>query len=117
MPHFVPDAESITEFYGEYEQFGCKFEVVPVPEMGGYGPRMELGANSEVSPAFPLLAAKMDSPEAAAQWMARLRDHERSLFFSLLKQGQSEVSFRNKPRPALGRSGLWQHTESVRATP
>ena len=92
MPHFVPDAESITEFYGAYEQRGCKFEVVPAPEMGGYGLRMRLGKGSDVLPIFPLPQSEMDSVEAAERWMAHLRDHELSLFFSLLSK--------NDERPA-----------------
>ena len=92
MPHFVPNAESITEFYGAYEQRGCKFEVVPAPEMGGYGLRMRLGKGSDVLPIFPLPQSEMDSVEAAERWLAHLRDHELSLFFSLLAK--------NDERPA-----------------
>ena len=84
MPHFIPDAESITEYCGAEEQRGCKFEVVLSPQMGGYGLRMELGANSEVLPVLPLPASEMDSPEATARWMAHLRDKHLSQF--LLKQ-------------------------------
>lgn len=93
MPHFIPDAESITEYCGAYEQHGCKFEVVLSPQMGGYGLRMELSANSEVLPVFPLPASEMDSPEAAARWMAHLRDKHLSQFSFLLaridKQSQT----------------------------
>ena len=88
MPHFIPDAESITEFCGAYEQRGCKFVVVLSPQMGGYGLRMQLGANREVLPVFPLPASEMDSPEAAARWTAHLRDTPLSRFsFLLLKDG------------------------------
>ena len=82
---FLPDAESITEFCGAYEQRGCKFEVVPAPEMGSYGLRMRLGQGSDVLPIFPLPQSEMDSVEAAERWLAHLRDHELSLFFSLRK--------------------------------
>ena len=87
MAHYIPDAASITEFYGAYEQLGCKFEVVPAPEMGGYGLRMRLGGGGNVWPIFPLPQAEMDSVEAAERWLAHLRDHELSLFFALRKAG------------------------------
>ena len=88
MKQYLPDAASITEFCGAYEQCGCKFEVVLSPQMGGYGLRMQLGANSEVLPVFPLPASEMDSPKAAARWMAHLRDTHLSQFsFLLLKDG------------------------------
>ena len=85
MQQFLPDAESITEFCGAYEACGCKFEVVLSPHLGGYGLRMQLGADSNVSPVFSLPAAEMDSPEAAARWMAHLRDEQLSQFSFLLK--------------------------------
>ena len=88
MPHFIPDAESITEFCGAFEQRGYKFVVVLSPQMGGYGLRMQLGANREVLPVFPLPASEMASPEAAARWTAHLRDTPLSRFlFLLLKDG------------------------------
>ena len=87
MPHFIPDAESITEFYGAYEQRECSFEVVRAPELGGYGLRMRLGNGGDVLPIFPLPQWEMDSVGAAEQWLAHLRDHELSLFFSLRKAG------------------------------
>ena len=58
MPHFIPDAESITEFYGAHEQRGCTFEVVPAPEMGGYRLR-RLREGSHVLPIFPLPQSEM----------------------------------------------------------
>ena len=92
MPHFVPDAESITEFYGAYEQRGCQFEVVPAPEMGGYGLRMRLGKGSNVLPIFPLPASEIGSVEAATRWLAQLRTHELSLFFSLLSRNNEQAA-------------------------
>ena len=92
MPHFVPDAESITEFYGAYEQRGCKFEVVPAPEMGGYGLRMRLGAGSDVLPIFPLPQSEMYNVEAAERWLVHLRDHHLSLFFSLLARNDEQAA-------------------------
>ena len=88
MGQFIPDVESITEFCGVYEQRGSTFAVVLSPQMGGYGLRMQLGANREVLPVFPLPASEMASPEAAARWTAHLRDTPLSRFlFLLLKDG------------------------------
>ena len=92
MPHFVPDAESITEFYGAYEQRGCKFEVVPAPNMGGYGLRVRLGAGSDVLPIFPRPQSEMYSVEAAERWLAHLRDNHLSLFFSLLSKNDEQAA-------------------------
>jgi hypothetical protein len=92
MPHYVPDAESITEFYGAYEQRGCKFEVVPAPEMGGYGLRMRFGEGSDVLPIFPLPQSEMGSVEAAERWLVHLRDHHLSLFFSLLSKNDERTA-------------------------
>ncbi|MBJ6107718.1 hypothetical protein JAO73_01760 [Hymenobacter sp. BT523] len=86
MQQFLPDAESITEFCGPYEARGFKFEVVLSPHLGGYGLRMQFGEGSSVSPIFPLPASEMDSPEAAARWMAHLRDEQLSQFSYLLRQ-------------------------------
>ena len=87
MPYFIPDAESITEFYDAYERCGCKFEVVPVPEMGGDGLRTRLGEGSDVLPILLLPQLEMDSVEAIERWLAHLRDHEFSLFFFFAETG------------------------------
>ena len=55
--------------------------------MGGYGLRIQLGANSDVLPVFPLQVSKMGSPKAAARWMEYLRDNKLSQFSFLLKEG------------------------------
>ena len=54
--------------------------------MGGYGLRMRFGEGSDVLPIFPLPQSEMYSEEAAKRWLAHLRDHELSLFFSLLSK-------------------------------
>ena len=92
MGQFIPDAESITEFRGVYEQRGCTFAVVLSPQMGGYGLRMQLGANREVLPVFPLPASEMVSPEAAARWMAHLRDTPLSRFSFLLSRNDEQAA-------------------------
>ena len=86
MRQFLPDAETITEFCGAYEARGCTFKVVLSPHLGGCGLRMRLGAGSEVLPVFALPASEMDSAEAAARWMAHLRDEELSQFSFLLRK-------------------------------
>ena len=85
MPHFIPDAESITKFCGAYEQRGCKFEVVPSSHPDGYGLRMQFGEGSSVAPIFPLPASKMYSVEAAERWMTHLRDEQLSQFDYMLR--------------------------------
>lgn len=90
MTQFLPDAESITEYCGAYERRGCWFEVVPAPELGGYGLRLHQGEASTVIPIFPLPAAKMGNLEAAQQWMEHLRDNQVSQFFSVRKKWQPE---------------------------
>ena len=87
MPLFLPDAESITEYCGAYEARGCTFEVVRLPELGGFGLQMRYGVNSNVLPIFPLPASEMESPEAAARWMAHLRDEHLSKLPFLPKEG------------------------------
>ena len=87
MPYFIPDAESITEFYGAYERRGCKFDVVSASEMGGYGLQMRFGKGSDVLPIFPLPQSEMDSVEAAERWLDHLRDHELSSFFFFAETG------------------------------
>ncbi|OGX90481.1 hypothetical protein [Hymenobacter coccineus] len=87
MPHFLPDAKSITEFCGAYEQRGCTFKVVRASYLGGYGLQIHLGENSSIIPMLPLPAGEMGSPEAAQRWMEYLRDEHLSKFAFLL-QGQ-----------------------------
>lgn len=84
MRQFVPDAESITEFFGDYEAQGYRLELVKAPQLGGYALRMPLGPGSDVVPLFPLPAAGMQTEEAAQRWMERLRNDELSLFAYLL---------------------------------
>ncbi|GAB2874262.1 hypothetical protein [Hymenobacter ruber] len=86
MPHFLPDAESITDYCGAYEARGCRFDVVRATSMGGFGLRMKFGPGSNVSPIFPLPAEEMQTPEAAEQWMAYLRDTHLSQFSYLLQE-------------------------------
>jgi hypothetical protein len=85
MPHFLPDAESITDYCGAYEARGYQFKVVELAPMGGYGLKMDFGPNSNVSPIFPLPADEMQTPEAAHQWMEHLRDKHLSQFDYLLQ--------------------------------
>lgn len=85
MPHYLPDAESITEYYGAYEARGCRFEVVSFSHLGGYGLRMHISPNSNAAPIFPLPADEMQSREAAQQWMEHLRDNHLSQFDFLLQ--------------------------------
>lgn len=85
MPHYLPDAESITEYCGAYEARGCRFDIVSAAQMGGFGLRMHIGTNSTAAPIFPLPAAEMQTPEAAEQWMAYLRDNRLSQFAFLLQ--------------------------------
>ena len=92
MPLFLPDAETITEFCGAYEACGCTFEVVNLPVLGGYGLQMQYGANSNVLPIFPLPAAEMGSPEAAARWMAHLRDEHLSKMPFLRSKNGGQVA-------------------------
>lgn len=91
MKQFLPDAESITDYCGAYEACGCKFEVVHSPGLGGYGLQMHYGANSSVLPIFPLPASEMDSPEAAARWMAHLRDEQLSRFSFLVTKNNRQA--------------------------
>ncbi|MGI4886161.1 MAG: hypothetical protein ACRYFR_14490 [Janthinobacterium lividum] len=85
MPHFLPDAESITDYCGAYEACGCQFKVVRVGSVGGYGLRMDFGPGSTVLPIFPLPADEMQTPEAAQQWMEHLRDKHLSQFNYMLR--------------------------------
>lgn len=85
MPHFLPDAASITDYCGAYEARGCQFEIVQLDLLGGYGLRMNFGPGSTVSPIFPLPADKMQTPEAAQHWMAHLRDTHLSQFDFMLR--------------------------------
>ena len=86
MQQFLPDAESITELWGPDEACGFKVEMVHSPCLGGYGLRMQLGTDSTVLPVFPLSASEMDSPKAAARWMAQLRDNHLNQLVFLLKE-------------------------------
>lgn len=86
MPHFLPDAESITDYCGAYEARGCQFKIVQLDGMGGYGLCMSFGPGSTVSPIFPLPADEMQTAEAAKNWMAYLRDEHLSQFSYLLKE-------------------------------
>ena len=83
MSLFLPNAELITQYCGAYEARGCTFEVVHLPELGGYGLQLRYGVNSNVLPIFPLPASEMDSPKAAARWMEHLRDEHLSRFDSM----------------------------------
>ena len=74
MSILLPDAELITAYCGAYEARGCTFKVVYLPELGGHFLEMHYGVNSSVAPLFPLPASELGSPEAAARWMAHLRD-------------------------------------------
>ncbi|QJX47835.1 hypothetical protein HMJ29_13130 [Hymenobacter taeanensis] len=84
MPHFVPDAESITEFFGEFEARGYCIELIPAPRLGGYALRMPLGPGNDVIPLFPLPAAEMQTAEDAQRWMEKLRDNQLSQYAFLL---------------------------------
>ena len=84
MRQFLPDAESITEFFGEYEARGYKVELIRAPEMGGYVLRMPLGPGSNAIPVFPLPAVEMQTAEAAQRWMEYLRDNQLKQFTFLL---------------------------------
>ncbi|GAB3843169.1 hypothetical protein [Hymenobacter jeollabukensis] len=84
MRQFVPDAESITEFFGEFEARGYRVELISAPRLGGYALRMPLGPGNEVVPLFPLPAAKMQTPEDAQRWMEKLRDTQLSQYAFLL---------------------------------
>lgn len=86
MRQLIPDAESITEFFGEYEARGYRVELISAPHLGGYALRMPLGPNDEVTPVFPLPASKMQTPEDAQRWMEHLRDHQISQFAFLLQR-------------------------------
>jgi hypothetical protein len=86
MRQFVPDAESITEFFGEYEARGYRLELVKATRLGGFALRMPLGPGHEVVPLFPLPAAEMQTEEAAQRWMEKLRDNQLNLFAHLLEQ-------------------------------
>lgn len=85
MPHFLPDAESITDYCGAYEARGCQFKIVQLDAVGRYGLRMDFGPGSNVSPIFPLPADEMRTLEAAQQWMEHLRDYQLQQFSFLLK--------------------------------
>lgn len=85
MKHFLPDAESITEYFGEFEARGIRFEVVQVPRMG-YVLRMVFGPGSDATPLFPLPVAEMQTAEAAARWMQHLRDNELKQFEYMLRK-------------------------------
>lgn len=84
MRQLIPDAESITEFFGEYEARGYRVELISAPHLGGYALRMPLGPNDEVTPVFPLPASKMQTPEDAQRWMEHLRDNQINQFKFLL---------------------------------
>lgn len=84
MRQFVPDAASITEFFGEYEARGYRVELARAPELGGYALRMPLGPGSNAVPVFPLPAAEMQTAEAAQRWMENLRDNQLTQFAFLL---------------------------------
>ena len=85
MPHFLPDAESITDYCGAYEARGCQFKIVQLDPMGGDGLRMNFGPGSTVSPIFPLPADEMQTAEAAKSWMEHLRDKHLSQFDFMLR--------------------------------
>ena len=89
MRQFVPDAESITEFFGEYEARGYRLELVKATQLGGFALRMPLGPGNDVVPLFPLPAAEMQTEEAAQRWMGKLRDNQLSLFAYLLERKAS----------------------------
>ncbi len=95
MSQFVPDAESISAFFGEFEAAGYRVELVKAPRMGGYALRMPLGPGNEVLPVFALPASQMQTEEAAQRWMERLRDEQLSQFRFLLR------------RPGMGGGG-WE---------
>lgn len=86
MRQFVPDAESITAFFGEYEARGYRVELVPAPDLGGYALQLVLGQNSSAIPVFPLPAAEMQTAEDAQRWMEYLREHQLKPFAFLLKR-------------------------------
>ena len=85
MPHFLPDAESITDYCGAYEARGCQFKVVEIAPNCGYGLKMDFGPNSNVSPIFPLPEDEMQTVEAAKHWMEHLRDEHLSQFDFMLR--------------------------------
>ena len=89
MRQYVPDAESITEFFGEYEARGYRLELVKAPRLGGYALRMLLGLGNDVLPLFPLPAAEMQTEEAAQRWMEKLQDNQLNLFAYLLERKAS----------------------------
>jgi len=88
----LPDAESITEYFGEFEARGLRFEVVPAPQMGGYALRMQFGPGSNAAPVFPLPAVEMQTADAAAEWMQYLREKYVSQFDYLLQKPLAEES-------------------------
>ena len=72
MRQFVPDAESITEFFGEYGARGYRVELVKAPRLGGYALRIPMRKGHGVVPLFPLPAEEMQTKGAAQRWMEQL---------------------------------------------
>lgn len=64
----------MVEIFGEYLARGIQFELKPEPYFEGYALKVRMGAGSDVNPLLPLPADKMQTPEAAQEWLEHVRD-------------------------------------------
>ncbi|MCR5886673.1 hypothetical protein LRS06_02560 [Hymenobacter sp. J193] len=74
MEYFLPDQESLQEIFGAYIARGLRFEVQPDAYFGYYALKVLFGEGSNASPVLHLPPEKMQTPEAAQQWLEHLRD-------------------------------------------
>ncbi|UYZ64892.1 hypothetical protein [Hymenobacter weizhouensis] len=76
MKYFLPDEESLREIFGAYMDKGLRFEMKPDSYFGCYALKVRFAEGSNASPVLPLYPDKMQTPEAAQQWLEHLRDEQ-----------------------------------------
>ncbi|RSK49393.1 hypothetical protein [Hymenobacter rigui] len=79
MPYFLPDQDSLQEIFGAYMAKGLRFEVKPDAYFGCHALKVLFAEGSNAAPVFPLPPEKMQTPEAAQQWLEQLRDTQLAL--------------------------------------
>lgn len=74
MSQFLPDQDSMQDIFGAYLAQGLSFELQPDSYFCGCALKVYFGEGSNAVPLFPLPAEKMQTPEAAQQWLEHVRD-------------------------------------------
>lgn len=80
MKYFLPDQDSLREVFGAYMDKGLRFEMKQDSYFRCYALKVRFAEGSNASPVLPLYPEKMQTPEAAQQWLEHLRDEQVALF-------------------------------------